>query len=265
MLMEKKIFDIFSAEVSDSVRLKQLREMPSPEMKYIIAMTPRSGTSYLCDVLKSTGQFGKPDEYMNFDFIPDIIKHVPACNADEYLEHVFKHMRSKNNYSGLKVSWFQFLMFKQALSKPFVCNDFKYIYLTRRDLALQAVSLYKATESNVFHTNVSHSNEELKRLGFLQYDFEKIQYWYKHILAQELGWNSFFMEAGITPLSISYEEIERDIKLVIRRIAVYLGVNVSEIGLSEIKSIFRKIGDRKNLVWSRRFMIESYDRGFKYV
>ncbi|NIV10795.1 MAG: hypothetical protein GWN62_05760, partial [Aliifodinibius sp.] len=61
-------------------------------------------------------------------------------------------------------------------------------YLTRRNLAAQAVSLYKATASNVFHTNIKHEREALHKLEMLEYDFKKIQRWYWHIALQEQGW-----------------------------------------------------------------------------
>ena len=81
-------------------------------------------------------------------------------------------------------------------------SGFKYIYLTRRDLAAQAISLYKATETSVFHTNVQHSEEAISKLRSLQYDYEKIKEWYVHIDRQEKGWQAYFFNNRIVPLCV---------------------------------------------------------------
>jgi trehalose 2-sulfotransferase len=246
---------LFAKLPFDVVRHAEVAALDEPAPKYLIAMTPRSGSSFLCDVLKNTRLMGRPGEMLSQLFIPNIVKSAPGRTPDEYLGQVMRVIKSRNGVSGLKASWFQFNDFQLAMEDPSVFLKFRFIYLTRRDLAAQAVSLYRATESNVFHTNVEHSSTELGKLAALRYDFAKIKEWHTHILAQERGWQKFFAEHGIYPLAITYEDIESDVSLVAKRIAGYIGrPRAAQNATAE--SIFKKIGERANVEWAAQFTLD---------
>jgi LPS sulfotransferase NodH len=251
---------LFVDNKPDNARLEEYERLPEPGTRYVIAMTPRSGSSFLADVMASTRVLGMPDEFLESEFIPKILEVVPARNADEYLRNVLKRRQSKNGVSGLKASWFQYRNFCGALNERPVIRQFRYIYLTRRNLEEQAVSLYKATETKVFHTNVAHSEEALQMSRSLEYRFDKIDYWYRHIAAQERGWKEFFISSKITPLTITYEDIRDDVTSVIKRIAAFLKLDIPATWSYQGDSVFRKLGDRKNLEWAYRFGLDKYDQ-----
>ncbi|MDV6344294.1 Stf0 family sulfotransferase [Nitrosomonas sp. Is37] len=143
------------------------------------------------------------------------------------------------------------------MKKPAVVfRQFKYIYLIRRDLYLQSVSLYKATESGVFHTNVEHKEEAKLKLNKLDYNYGKLGKWYKHIIVQESSWRRFFLLTNIFPLYIIYEEIEENIGNVIDRIFNYLNIKNEARSTNSVESIFKKIGDRQSMEWTSRFALE---------
>lgn len=227
-----------------------------PRIRYVIAITPRSGSSYLCDLLKASKRFGRPDELINQEFLPNFIKRYGGETPDEYLRNVMRRTQTGNGVTGLKASWFQFSNFIESMDKKAYLKSFRYIYLFRRDLAMQAVSLYKATESGVFHTNIAHGDSSIRKLSHLDYDFEKINYWYKHIEQQEAGWRQFFDARGIFPLTITYEEIDSDPLLTMRRIARFVGVNPENVRMPEKESVFRKVSDERNRDWACRFVLE---------
>ncbi|WP_176969696.1 Stf0 family sulfotransferase [Nitrosomonas sp. Nm33] len=254
--MKKNIAELFLKETKDQILADKFNQITDPKLKYIIAMTPRSGSSYLCDLIKQSHLLGTPDEYLNHQFIPEILKNVPANNADDYLKNMLKKSQSKNGVSGLKVSWFQFINFCNAMKKPAIFRQFKYIYLIRRDLYLQSVSLYKATESGVFHTNVKHKNEEKLKLNELDYNYKKLEKWYKHIAVQESRWRRFFLLTNIFPLYITYEEIDENINEVIDRIFNYLNIKNEARSTNSVESIFKKIGDRQSIEWASKFALE---------
>jgi len=162
------------------------------------------------------------------------------------------------NTSGLKASWFQFNDFRMSMQNPELLTEYRYIYLTRRDLAAQAVSLYRATATDVFHTNIKHSEEKLKKLKKLKFNYEKIEFWCKHIQVQERGWSDFFTAHRIYPLCINYEEIEEDAASVVKRIFTYLSIT-PPAKPTPLESIFRKLGERANLRWAGRFQMQRYD------
>ncbi|MDD5271341.1 MAG: Stf0 family sulfotransferase [Methylovulum sp.] len=251
-----KIPEIFRNSVIDIKRLNALQEQKDPKSRYMIAMTPRSGSTYLCDLMSRTGYFGQPHELINQDRVPNILKNAPGRNPDEYIRHVMRDLQTNNGVSGLKTSWFQFENFTGYMNNLSYLSDFKYIYLTRRNLAAQAVSLYKATSSGVFHTDMEHSPEALAKLHDLEYDYASIKYWYDHIVVQEKGWQNYFYENRIYPLCISYEDIEDSILKVLQRIAIYVGVEPNMVYIPIESSTIKKVSDHRNGQWTRRFAIE---------
>jgi LPS sulfotransferase NodH len=252
-----KIEEIFEQQDINQELIRELEKIVEPTTKYIIAMTPRSGSSHLCDVMKNTELFGSPGEFLPAEFIPKILLRAPANNADDYLVNVLKVLQSANGVSGVKTSWFQFQLFCGALKNRSVIRKFKYIYLVRRDVAAQAVSLYRATESSFFHTNINHSEVVINKNEQLEYDYEKINKWHKHIIAQEDGWQNYFSKNGIFPLYITYEDIESDVAGVVKRIAAYIGLPPGATDSISAESIFKKIGNRKNVEWTCKFVLEN--------
>jgi trehalose 2-sulfotransferase len=251
------IKQIFSNPAIDQGLLAELDALQEPRSRFVIAFTPRSGSSYLCDVMKRIRRFGKPDEVLNQQFIPNILKKIPGRTPEEYLRNVIRHRKTPNGVSGLKTSWFQFDNFiKELENRSYLCG-FRYIYLTRRNRELQAVSLYKATSTTVFHTNVHHDEEAIHMLRSIEYNYAKISEWYKHIDQQEKGWQSYFFENRVFPLCINYEEIEEDILSVLKRIAAFVKVNPNHVKMPDVPSVFKKISDQRNIEWAHRFVLEN--------
>jgi LPS sulfotransferase NodH len=251
-----RVLEIFKSPVIASKQLERLGELAEPRCRYLIAMTPRSGSSYLCDVMNKSNRFGSPGEVINQEFISGILKRIPGRTPAEYLRNVIRFRKTRNGISGLKASWFQFENFSQAMASSDYLSGFKYIYLTRRDIAAQAVSLYKATASSVFHTNRTHDEKSKLKLKSLKYDFAEINKWCEHIVRQEQGWQLYFYENQIFPLCLSYEDIEQDILGTLKRIATYVGVKQEKVTLPEEPSVFKKFSDERNVEWAHRFSLE---------
>lgn len=249
----RELRSLFEQTAGDEQRLREIERLPDPARRYIIAMTPRSGSSYLCDLMKRTRRLGRPNEALNRQFLPGMLKKIPARTAEEYLRNVLRARATRNGVSGLKASWFQFENFSAALDRLDCLDGIYYIYLTRRDLAAQAVSLYKATASSVFHTNVAHGEEALTRLASLHYSYKAIREWHAHIARQEEGWQRFFLKNRIFPLCITHEDIGDNVLAVMKRIAAFMGMAPRQIEMPDGPSVFEKIGDASNLEWARRF------------
>lgn len=255
-MAQNTIKQIFASPTIDTEKYNRLKEAEDPPIRYAIAMTPRSGSSHLCDVLKGGKLMGRPGEVLSRDFVPNILKNIPARTPDEYFCHVFRALRSTTGIAGIKCSWFQFKEFRAAMAEPGVVDSLRYIYLTRRNLSAQAVSLYRATQTKVFHTNVEHPAESLAKLEELPYDYEQIKFWRAHIASQETGWKAFFAEKNIFPLCIQYEDIDDDVIAVANRMAAYIGRPRAAREVKPEVSVFRKISSRKSVEWAARFDLE---------
>lgn len=251
----QELLNVF-ATPGDTSRLDTLRQAPTPAVKYMIAMTPRSGSSYLCDVLGQTQRLGSPGEFLAPNSVGSHHARTAATDSpDEYVELMLRRGRSANGVSGFKVSWFQFKNFTAVMRSPQVFTQYKIIHLTRRHLAAQAVSLYRMTSTRVSHTNIAHSDTQLEALEALPYDYDKIKSWHKHLQVQEQGWQAYFAQHGIYPLCITYEDIDADVAAVCRRIAAYLGRPKAAASVST-ESVFRKLAGRTSVEWAARFELD---------
>lgn len=251
----KELVALFNSPDVSASRLEEIAALSLPRSRYLIAMTPRSGSSYLCDVMAKTKRLGNPGEMFNPGFVPDILKRIPGRSAGEYTDNVFKVRQTRNGVSGIKASWFQFNNFKKMMSDT-AWDGIRFIYLLRRDVAAQAVSLFKATATSVFHTNIAHAPDAVDKLRQLEYDFDKIHYWYEHIVEQERGWEVFFHDRKIYPLYLTYEHIEADVLMVMRRIARYVSVAPNNVLLPGEQSVFERVSDERNFEWSQRYVAE---------
>ena len=250
------INELFANAELDLNRLAEIEALKKPRSCYFMAITPRSGSTYLCDMLCRTKRFGTPQEVLTPQGIKIRLPTLPARNSEAYLENILRVKQSANGVSGTKASWFQWQQFLASTTHKKTLNRFKYIYVTRRDLAAQAVSLYKATASDIFHSVQSPDESSLIKLNNLEYDYAQIKFWYEHISAQENGWQQYFYEAGIFPLCIYYEDIEVDILMVLKRIASYVGIRPDNVIMPKNPSPYIKISDERNNLWARQFALE---------
>jgi len=251
------IKNIFESSLINQDLLRKIEGFLDPKIKYMIAITPRSGSSYLSDVIESTKMLGNPGEFFPVEFIKNIIKNAPAKNPDDYLTNVLKLTQTSNSVAGVKTSWYQFQNFFNEVDDKSVFNKFKYIYLVRQDVTAQAISLYKATQSSLFHTNIDHSEEIKAKNESLDYDYRKIKKWFDHIKSQEEGWQNFFVVNNIHPLYITYEEIDDNVALVVNKIATYLSISSPFLHGKEVPtSVFRKIGNSNNLDWAKKYFLD---------
>lgn len=252
-----EITSLFNKSPINLARLQQIEQIPDPRSRYLIAITPRSGSSYLCNAMKNSKRLGWPQEVLEQNSMAiRLTKDMPGRTPEEYFRNTFRATKTPNGVSGLKTSWFQFENFMMAIEDHKYLQGIKYIYLTRRDLAAQAVSLFKAVSSNIFHSVTEPGKDDLATLSLLEYDYSAIKYWYDHIIAQEKGWQQYFYDRRIFPLCLSYEEIEDDIIQVIKRIAIYVGVNPDKISFTGQISDFQKIRNEQNTQWVFRFAKE---------
>src|SRR5262245_61613701 len=79
-----------------------------PERCYVVAATPRTGSSLLCECLEATGIAGRPAEVFAPDFRDQWRKYlsVPAgASFDEYLGIVFRYGSTPNGVRALKIQW----------------------------------------------------------------------------------------------------------------------------------------------------------------
>lgn len=200
----KGIFDDLQVEVQEDSKGP---EEASSKLDLFIAFTPRSGSSWLTNVLTEIKALGVPEEYFNPSLLPGFLKAFPSSSPQNYIQTLRKKKKSDLEVFSFEITWFQFKLWQELGIENALCNNRIYVWLRRRDLVSQAVSLYKAVESGYFHSVQPNSKDVSEKSKKVSYDKEKIKEWYNHILVQELGFNQYLKENRIASLNIFYEDM----------------------------------------------------------
>lgn len=154
---------------------------------YAIMCTPRSGSSFLCSLLRNN-ELGLPKEHLrNEPFYLMKYRKNGGFDLTGFFETVVV-TGTKNKYFGTKIiSHFLEDVLKIANDKERAffhhnwIEKFKYIYLYRSDKVLQAISIYRAQKTKLWH----HWAVEQRVKETIEYNFQEIENWYDQIIEQE--------------------------------------------------------------------------------
>lgn len=239
--------------------------MMKPEICYVICAVQRSGSFLLCEALRNTGLAGFPEEYFldqqGWESSPWARRHGVVSRRD-FLNLVFEQGTSSNGVFGTKVMWNYFpAMLKslrelpeyEGLSAPelMAClfSNVHYIWIVRRDKVRQAVSWAKAGQTGVYAVHKGESPIPQREPAF---DFQFIDQLYHLILEGEAGWQDFFAEAHVQPLTMVYEELVDAYEQTAIRALDYLKVaHPRNVVFGERK--LQRQADGLNEAWVRRY------------
>jgi len=139
------IFTTVSMDNSSEKLVAQALEKPKSSKNYVICFTERSGSSMLCSILKQTNLLGMPNEYFNPRGPMQLyLKTFPATTLEEYFELLRRTQTTPNGIFGLKSCSVDFKPLIEMGGVGKLLNPVQFIYLTRRDIILQAISGYLA-------------------------------------------------------------------------------------------------------------------------
>ncbi|MGH9279468.1 MAG: Stf0 family sulfotransferase [Acidimicrobiales bacterium] len=250
-----------------------------PTISYLICGSQRSGTTLLATALASTGVAGRPEEY----FLSVDEKKMPewrcwergpfgvahgATSREDYLRIVSRLGTTPNGVFGSKLHWnnvpwavakFQELPRFAGLSRAGVLHrafpGLQAVHLTRRDRVAQAVSWARAARDGVWTDWVDRPSPV--RPPPPQYDATFIANLEGLIAEGERGWRELFVELGVEPLDLEYEELVTDDRLdvAVRRVLDHLGINHAQIG--PVRPGTRRLADGVNEEWAARYRSET--------
>lgn len=233
---------------------------------YILFFTPRSGSSYLAELLTKTDRLGQPEEFLNQDLAPLSLKHIAETGCEvkhviDYLTWLIRNRSSDNGVFGLKASYGCHRPFVRAgLDNP-LFGRFMPIALFRKNILRQAVSLYVAVSTGLFHTNISHSQEVFDKVRALSYDQERLRFWVQHVAVQEAAIGNYIEKEGLNCVQLTYEQVCHEPETVIRNIASRLNVNVGKMSCDS-PTVFQKVRTKTNDALIEQFMSDPSNLSF---
>jgi LPS sulfotransferase NodH len=214
---------------------------------YAICGYPRSGSTYLCHLLRSTGLLGRPHE-----IFPDakVARQLHASPAE--FDALIDRVTTDNGIYGLKIFSTQFA-FVQKLRWPERLPGLRFVYLEREDLLGQALSLSRAIQSRQFK-----SGDPVQAPP--RYDRRLIADCIGRITYGAARWQGYFARNNIAPLRLTYEALVRDPQAAVTALADLVGLDPAPVLTGEVDVRVQR--DALNDEWRQRFTSECGDLGY---
>jgi trehalose 2-sulfotransferase len=206
-------------------------DVPLICLSYLTCSTPRSGSNFLCEVMRATGVAGHPDDY--FWNPPYWHERWRVSDFPSYLRRILREGTSPNGVFGCKMMWGYLAELVPQLAELFgvpasdpaavlgaTFPNLRYVWLTRRDKVRQGISFYRALETRIWRsTDVAAVPPANPPFNFPAIDrLVQLSTW------EDDAWQEFFRKNGIAPLVVAYEDLAQDPEGIAERILTYLGL-----------------------------------------
>jgi LPS sulfotransferase NodH len=198
---------------------------------YLICATPRSGSNFLCEVLRSAAVAGYPDDY--FWNPPFWWQRWGVSDFPSYFWRILQEGTTPNGVFGSKMMW-DYLgelvpqlaaLFHVAAGEPSAVlaaafPNLRYVWLTRRDKVRQGISYYRALETRIWRSTDGSSGPATDPpFNFLAIDrLVQLSNW------EDEGWQGYFQQHRSKPLVVAYEDLAQAPEEVAQQILSHLGL-----------------------------------------
>lgn len=223
---------------------------------YIIAALPRTGSFLLCEKLAALGSIGYPQEYGLLEDWATWSDYHGYASHLTYFYDFFRFCSTPNGVFGCKLMWTQFAALRHHIKlytgiggqglEPIegMTGPLKVVFLDRRDIVMQAISLVRAMETNVWSTHHTLPPPALV------YSRVAINDAIHMIEENRRQWEALFTHHAVDPLRLFYEDITRGEA---SAIFPFLRVKVPErVHATHLK----QQADDYSLAWRDRFVKE---------
>ncbi len=241
---------------------------------YVIAGTPRTGSTLLCRLLAGTGAAGCPASFLRRESIAEHAADwgIPLPSGPDeagfdraYLAAMRREGSGDTGIFGLRLMWGSVADAARRLggvSPADFPSRFEaafgptlYIHLSRLNKLAQAISLVRAEQSGLWHRAPDGSViEGVEEPCAVTFDGARIAAREKELVAHDAAWTNFFRSAGIEPRRLTYEALTADPRRALAGILTALGRD-PHIAETAIVGTAR-MADRISLLWAERLRRE---------
>jgi len=227
------------------------RATASGDRGYLICSSPRSGSTYLAELLASTGMLGVPREYFNvLDPWGRPDKERPGDPRPQF-ERVLTQGATPNGIYGAKSHADHFAAVAAVIDPMRVLPDLKLVRIRRRDMLAQAISWVRAQQTGQF-------SADKRPRAAPRYDPSAIRRLIVLLAEQAATWDRILAASGRAPLEIEYEHLVQDPQREVDRVARLMGVPLpAPIVPAHVKVTIQR--DDLTAVWRHRFLAEAGD------
>ena len=216
----------------------------------MIAMTPRTGSTFLCTALHQAGQSLEPNEIFN----PRGPAQVERARrqAAGFADYIASFGRDPDEAFIFKTGWHDASPLAPAVTRLF--PRLHVIYLDRRNIAAQAVSQFRAEISGIWHKRPGQAEQTFDPEG--RFDLARICQIVGNLEREKQSWEEWFATHGIAPLRLDYRLIKSDVREALRRIAAGTGLKLRPERATNGGLL--KLADATSAEWTERVQRHLY-------
>ena len=254
----------------------------------LIASTPRSGSSHLASLLRSSHRAGDPREYLNpavmrgyellvghpAPSVPgrgmrlarrlsgragwELTAAIPRRELTRYLQHLIRTRTSRYGVWTMKVHWDHFhdTFLGAGLDLTWFGVPCEVIHLVRNDKLAQACSLVRAGQTGLWSSD-RRSGTGLQPT-YDQAEIVKSLVWLRQ---QDESWDRYFAASRIEPLTMSYESLVAGEDFEVERALALVG----QPRVAGLSSPLRRQADHISDAWIERFRRERPDLADRWL
>lgn len=232
----------------------------APARSFIIWFSQRTGSTLLASGLAATGVAGKPGEWLN--------QGDPAELTPAALQAIWQEGTTSNGVFGLKYgpSRDTFLAWTGAFRRVLELPDdlpvpqvwaatfpnCRHVFMTRRNKVRLAASWWRAIQSGEWHR--LHGEAPLPVDLEAAYLFGAIDHLFAEASLREASIGEFFVEAGVIPLTLVYEDFIGEYAGTVHRVLDFL--NLDSQGVTLPPPTYDRLADALTERWVERFRQE---------
>jgi LPS sulfotransferase NodH len=259
--------------------------MPAPDTSYLVVATPRSGSTLVCETLRATGVAGNPLEHFEVlrhssqprqpreyfegvddDAVLDLLSPLDPPRPDPeppaaWWARIRAEGTTANGVWGGKLMWNHVddLLDRareldavpgdadlDAALRALFGDDLRLVYVTRPDKVAQAVSLWKAVQTQTWRAGRGTPAAEA------EYAFGGIDHLVRRLEEQDAAWRDWFAATGRTPHVVSFDVLAEDPAAAIGGVLRALGLPDDEVPAPATA----RQGDARSAEWAQRYARE---------
>jgi LPS sulfotransferase NodH len=266
-------------------------------ISYLVCATQRSGSTLLCELLRATDVAGVPDEYFEtlrgtglprqprqyfedlsvLDIAERLSPTLPGNREqpgefEPWFRYVLQRGSTLNGVFGAKMMWNYLDEFKLRMAELQGLGDLsfnerldavfprlKIIFMRRRDKVAQAVSLWKAIQTQQWRTESESDSESIEadEAPGVEYDYRAIEYLLNELHLWDARWEEWFHATGREPIRVFYDEFTVSRAATIGRVLDALGIDPPA---PQGKKPMKRQADDRSRDWVAHFRSDSERR-----
>lgn len=230
-------------------------------LSYLICATPRTGSNFLCELLRNVGVAGRPDDY--FWNPPFWHQRWGVAGFPMYFKRILQEGTTRNGVFGVKMMWDYLDALLPQLATLSGLTDatppqvlaaafpnLRYLRLTRRDKVRQGISFYRALETGLWRSS-DHDKIDTIEPAF---DLAAIDRLVQLSIQEDQAWHEYFQRYEIQPFTIAYEDLSAAPEDVVLSILEHLGISLP-VSLPPLPSAaHQKQADQLTEAWIQQYV-----------